>query len=136
MSADTVLRAVLIKQMTGYSYDQLAFHLGDSDAYRAFCRIGITDRPKKSTLCDNLGKIKSDTLEAVNRLILGVAKKERIETGRKVRTDCTVVESNIHAPTDSSLLWDVVRCLARVMRKASEAFGIVFVDHTLSLIHI
>jgi IS5 family transposase len=130
MSADTVLRAVLIKQMTGCSFDRLAFYLGDSETYRAFCRIGITDRPKKSTLSDNIGKLKPKTLESINKLLLGVAKEERIETGRRVRADCTVVESNIHAPTDSSLLWDVVRCLSRVMGKASEIFGVTFANHT------
>ncbi|MCK4773927.1 MAG: transposase, partial [Candidatus Krumholzibacteria bacterium] len=51
MSAEQVLRALLVKQMNGYSYDQLAFHLADSATYRTFCRIGSFERPpSKSTL--------------------------------------------------------------------------------------
>jgi IS5 family transposase len=130
MSADQVLRALVLKQMTGYSYENLAFHLGDSDAYRAFCRVSVFDSPKKSTLSENIGRVTPGTLEAINRLVLGVAKDERIETARKVRSDCTVVVSNIHAPTDSSLLRDTVRVLARLMGTAAEEFGVTFVDHT------
>jgi IS5 family transposase len=54
-----------------------------------------------------------------------------VEKGTKVRTDCLVVESNIHHPTDSSLLWDCVRVLARIMKRAQAAFGFEFVSHRL-----
>jgi IS5 family transposase len=53
-----------------------------------------------------------------------------IEHGAKVRTDCTVVESNIHHPTDNSLLWDCVRVLVRIMTKTKDEFGIAFTDHS------
>jgi IS5 family transposase len=54
-----------------------------------------------------------------------------VEKGTKVRTDCLVVESNIHHPTDSSLLWDCVRVLTRVMKRAKKVFGFDFVSHRL-----
>jgi len=53
------------------------------------------------------------------------AQDKKIETGRKTRTDCTVVETHIHEPSDSSLLWDCVRVLCRLMTLAREEFGIV-----------
>jgi IS5 family transposase len=56
----------------------------------------------------------------INTDLLGYAKQEKIEKGRKVRIDCTCVESNIHAPTDSSLLWDAVRALTRLMERCRD----------------
>src|SRR5438445_33350 len=55
---------------------------------------------------------------------------EKLETGRKVRVDCTVVETPIHEPTDSSLLFDGVRVLSRLMGQANKAFGLSYTDHS------
>ena len=59
------------------------------------------------------------------------AAEANIERGKKVRVDCTVVESNIHHPFDSTLLWDSVRVLVRLMSEANEQFGLVFHDREL-----
>jgi transposase, IS5 family len=124
LSADQVLRILMVKQMNGYSYRQLAFHLADSHTYRTFCRLGITDKvPTKSALNANLKALRATTLEKINRLLLGVAKEKKVETGRTVRTDCTVVESNIHEPMDSELLWDSVRVITRLLGKARKLLG-------------
>lgn len=109
MSADTVLRVVLVKQMRGFSYDLLAFHLADSQTYRGFCRIGLADTPPSaSALQRDVKKIRPETLEQINRLLLGAAADDGIEKGRTVRVDCTVTETNIHEPMDSEQLWDCV----------------------------
>ena len=124
LSAEQVLRILVVKQMNGYSYRQLEFHLADSRSYRTFCRLGITDKvPTKSALNENLKALRASTLEAINRLFLGIAQQKKVETGRKVRTDCTVVESNIHEPMDSELLWDCVRVLTRLLGKARKVLG-------------
>jgi hypothetical protein len=60
----------------------------------------------------------------INRQILGYAKQEGIENGRKVRTDCTCVESNIHDPWDSTLLGDCVRVLTRLIVRGRDEFGL------------
>ncbi len=124
MTAEQVVRALLIKQMNGFSYRELAFHLADSRTYRTFCRLGIAETtPSKSTLAANIKALRAETLEQVHRLILSIAEATGVEKGRKVRVDCTVVESFIHAPTDSWLLWDCVRVLSRLMRQARELLG-------------
>ena len=96
--------------------------------------IGIADKGfKKSVLCKNIKAISPQTWEAVNQCIVHYAKDKGIEKGRQVRIDSTVVESNIHAPSDSTLLWDSVRVLARILTKAKDLFprcGIVFQNHT------
>jgi IS5 family transposase len=78
----------------------------------------------------NLNRVTAETWQAIHSMVVLKADQLKIETGDKVRTDCTVVESNIHHPTDSSLLWDSVRVLARGMGRAEETFGIEFHDHT------
>ena len=116
MTAEQVLRAAIIKQMEGFSYRALAFHLMDSRAYSWFCRIGITSKPfKKSALQRGIKAITDSTWEQINKVLLGYGRSEGLEQGRKIRVDCTVVESNIHAPFDSELLVDSVRVLARIL---------------------
>ena len=128
MSAEQVLRALLVKQLNQFSYRELAFHLADSRSYRTFCQLGIIEpTPSKSTLAANIKAVKFETLEQINRELVSVAEDAGIEKGRKVRMDCTVVESNIHPPTDSELLYDCVRVLTRLMCGARELLGTVVV---------
>jgi IS5 family transposase len=123
LSAEQVLRALLIKQLNGFSYRELAFHLADSVTYRRFCQFGWHQGPSKSALASCIKAIRAETLEKINRLLVGIAEKKKIEDGKKVRVDCTVVESNIHAPLDSNLLWDCVRVVTRLMDQAREIIG-------------
>jgi len=95
MSADQVLRAAIIKQTEGFSYEELAFHLADSINYRNFCRIGITQKGfKKTALCSNIKSISPATMEDINKLTVAYAVDKKIEPGKQSRIDCTVVETN------------------------------------------
>jgi IS5 family transposase len=123
LSAEQVLRALIIKQLNEFSYRELAFHLADSVTYRRFCQLGWNQVPSKSVLASCIKAIRMETLEKINRLLVGIAQKKKIEDGKKVRVDCTVVESNIHAPLDSNLLWDCVRVVTRLMDHAREIIG-------------
>lgn len=123
MSAEQVLRVLMVKQMNGFSYRELTFHLADSTSYRSFCRLSLGQRPSKTMLARCIKAIQSETLEQINRLVVGVADEKKIEHGERVRVDTTVVESNIHAPLDSNLLSDCVRVLTRVMGNTREILG-------------
>ena len=130
MTAEQTLRALIIKQMNGFSYEELAFHLVDSMSYRRFCRIGAFDKaPKRSCLHKNIKQIRAETLEWVHQVVLAEARLSGVEKGRKIRIDCTVVETNIHEPWDSDQLWDSVRVLARNIERSKVAFGIVRPNH-------
>jgi IS5 family transposase len=133
MSAEQVLRAAIIKQIEGFSYEDLAFHLVDSRTYRNFCRIGIAQKGfKKSALCSNIKAISESTWESINRILVAYGQDKKVEKGKQSRIDCTVVESNIHAPSDSSLLWDCVRVLTRKLEQLVERVEEVtvhFTDH-------
>jgi len=133
MTADQVVRAAIVKQMFTFTYKELAFHIIDSNSLRRFMRIGIADKGfKKSVLNKNVKALSPQTWKAINGQIVQYADDEKIEKGRQVRIDCTVVESNIHEPTDSSLLWDSVRVLTRLLHRAKEEFGlrVLFQDHS------
>ena len=122
---------LIVKRQNQFSYKDLQFHMMDSRTYRTFCEFGFADMvPSKTVLHRDISKIRAETLEAINRILLQHAACGGQEKGRKVRMDCTVTESNIHAPTDSSLLFDSVRVLCRITQKARESFGIEVTDHT------
>jgi IS5 family transposase len=132
MTAEQVIRAAIIKQIGGYTYRELAFHLSDSRVYSHFCKIGIGRAFKKSALQKGIKALSEETWEQINKTVVDYADNQDIEKGRKIRVDCTVVESNIHDPYDSELLVDANRVLARVLATAkAELPGIVFsfTDH-------
>jgi transposase, IS5 family len=88
LSADVVLRAAMIKQMRGFSYEELAFHLADSLTYRRFC--GFTyplDVPRKSALAKNIKRVSDATWQKINQVILQYAKAQKVEDGQRVRID-------------------------------------------------
>lgn len=125
LSGDQALRVMVIKQLNGFSYAELAFHLADSRSYRTFCRFGAFGAPpRKSALQNTIARLRPDTLEAVNRVLVHAAVDEGLESGQKVRVDTTVTETNIHHPTDSSLLYDCVRVLARLHGTVRKRLGL------------
>jgi IS5 family transposase len=134
LSAEQVVRALIVKQMNGFSYRELAFHLEDSRTYRTFCKLGRgTATPRKSSLAASIKSLRPGTLEAIHRLVVEQAMRCGVDGGKKLRVDATVVESNIHHPTDSELLWDCVRVLTRLVKRAQKLLGKAKVpasDHT------
>jgi IS5 family transposase len=113
LTAEQVLRSAILKQSQNLTYEELEFHLGDSQAFRAFARLKVNQFPAHSALQENIASIRESTWEAIHRVLLGHARAEGIEDGRATRIDTTVVDADIHAPTDSSLLVDGVRVLTR-----------------------
>ena len=130
VSGDQALRVLLVKQMNGFSYEELHFHLLDSASYRTFCRFGALESvPSRSAVAENVKKVRAQTLEEINRVLLKRAARDGVEKGRKVRIDSTVVEAHIHEPSDSGLLWDSVRVLTRLLERAGAGLP-AWRDHT------
>ena len=123
LPAEAVLRCALLKQDRQLSYEELAFHLEDSASFRAFARLPLAWSPKKSVLHKTISAIRSDTWEAVNRALLASAKQEKLERGATVRIDSTVSAALMHEPSDSALLWDAVRVMTRLLRRAGNFPG-------------
>jgi IS5 family transposase len=120
MTAEQVLRCAILKQYRQLTYEELAFHLEDSDSFRGFSRLEMGQYPCKSILQENIKALREETWEAIHREIIGYAQQEKIETGRKVRIDATAVETDIHYPTDSTLLADGVRIITRWLAEGKE----------------
>ena len=123
LPAELVLRCALLKQHRQLSYEELAFHLEDSASFRAFARLPLSWTPKKSVLQRTVGAIRAETWEAINRILLASARQEKVETGKVVRLDSTVAAALMHKPSDSSLLWDAVRVMVRLLKAADALAG-------------
>ena len=116
LPAEAVLRCALLKQHRQLSYQELTFHLEDSASFRAFARLPWGWNPKKSALHKTISAIRAQTFEKINQVLLASARQERLETGKVVRVDSTVTAALIHEPSDSSLLWDAVRVMVRLLQ--------------------
>ena len=105
------------------SYEELAFHLEDSSSFRAFARLPLSWTPKKSVLHKTISAIRAETWEAINRTVLASAREEKLEPGKMVRLDSMVTAALMHEPSDSSLLWDAVRVMVRLLQAADALIG-------------
>lgn len=123
LPAEAVLRCALLKQYRQLSYQELAFHLEDSASFRAFARLPWSCSPQKSALQKTISAIRPETWEEINRILLSSARQAKLEDGAVVRLDSTVTSALMHEPSDSSLLWDAVRIMVRLLKKADALIG-------------
>ncbi|WP_095088125.1 ISNCY family transposase [Mesorhizobium sophorae] len=123
LPAEAVLRCALLKQYRQLSYQELAFHLEDSASFRAFARMPWSWSPQKSVLQKTISAIRPETWEQVNRTLLSGARQAKLEDGTVVRLDSTVTSALMHEPSDSSLLWDAVRVMVRLLKRADSLVG-------------
>jgi transposase, IS5 family len=115
---EVVLRMLVVKRLYSYSYEDTVERVKDSLNLRRFCRVYLNDVPVDTTLLRWANLIQPKTLEKFNQRIVALAMERKVTNGRKLRTDGTVVESNICSPSDNRLLADGVRVLARTVVRA------------------
>ena len=118
LPVEAVLRCGLLKQYRQLSYEELAFHLQDSASFRAFARLPVSWCPKRSVLHKTISAVRAETWERINRALLGGARQEKLESGMVIRLDSTTSAALLHEPSDSSLLWDAVRVMVRLLQEA------------------
>jgi IS5 family transposase len=118
LSIESALRCAVLKQFRQLSYDDLVFCLMDSRACQTFARLDGGWAPQKTALQTSISAISSTTWEKINQRLLRSAHQDKVENGKMLRIDSTVTETDIHTPTDSSLLWDGVRTLIRLLEQA------------------
>lgn len=121
--AEVVLRMLILKHLFDWSYDDLEREVRANLVYRAFTRIDAEEVPDAKTILKIARALGPEVIEQLHRQVVDVAKRAGVTHGRRFRIDTTVVETNVHYPTDSSLLQDGVRVLTRTMRRASAALG-------------
>ena len=120
---EVILRMLTIKQLYGLSYEQTENQVRDSLVLRQFCRVYFNDVPDDTTLIRWANLVKAGTLADFNQRVTKIATRLKVTRGRKLRTDGTVVETNIHAPSDSHLLEDSVRVICRTLQRAKQVIS-------------
>jgi IS5 family transposase len=121
--SEVVLRLLVLKHVRNWSYQSLERESRANLVYRAFARIGGEKVPDAKTMA-RLGQvIGPEVVASLHRRIVELAVEQKVVRGRKMRLDTTVVETNIHYPTDSSLLGDGARVLTRIMKKVVSTIG-------------
>jgi len=121
--ADVVLRMLVLKHLYDWSFDECEREVRGSLVWRAFCRIDCETVPDAKTLIRLSQALGGDTLKKILERLVGIARQRKITRGRALRVDTTVVETNIHYPTDSSLLADGVRVLTRELKRLQAHAG-------------
>ena len=122
--ATVVLRLLVLKHLRDWSFDDCEREVRGSLVYRAFCRIDCERVPDAKTLIRLAHLLGPETLKPVLERVVQLARQRGVTRGQRLRVDTTVVETDIHYPTDSSLLADGVRVLTRTMRRVAERVGI------------
>jgi IS5 family transposase len=122
---EVILRLLVVKRLYGWSYQQTEYFVHDSLVLRQFCRLSLQRPPDDTTLLRWANLIGPTTVAALNDRVVALARQLRVTRGRKLRVDTTVVETNIHHPTDSALLGDGVRVLSRLLRRAKRLRTVV-----------
>ena len=120
---EVILRLLVVKRLYNWSYAETEQFVGDSLVLRQFCRLYLQPVPDDTTLIRWANLIGPDTLAALNDRVVALARSLKVTRGRKLRLDGTVVETNIHYPTDSHLLGDGVRVVSRLLRRAKTVLG-------------
>jgi IS5 family transposase len=121
--AEVVLRLLLLKHIRNWSYAILEREVRANLVYRQFTRVGAQRVPDAKTL-GKLGlALGPEIIERIHQRVVAIAQEKKIVAGRKLRVDTTVVETDIHYPTDSSLLGDGVRVLTRTMKHIAQLAG-------------
>src|SRR3954454_6943478 len=121
--AEVVLRLLILKHVRSWSYEVLEREVRANLVYRTFARIGAEKVPDAKTL-GRLGQVAGPEVVAdLDKRLVEIAVEKKVVAGRRMRVDTTVVETNIHHPTDSSLLGDGARVLTRVMKKVEHSAG-------------
>jgi IS5 family transposase len=115
---EVILRMLVVKRLYRWSYEETEHFVADSLVLRQFCRVYLAPVPDDTTVLRWANLIGPETLEALNERVVALARSLKVTRGRKLRVDSTVVETNIHHPTDSRLVGDGVRVLSRWLRRA------------------
>ena len=121
--AEMVLRLLILKHVRNWSYGVLEREVRANLVYRDFTRVGGAKMPDAKTMGRWGLAVEPEAIKQIHERMMKIAQDKGVTEGRRMRVDTTVVETNIHYPTDSSLLGDGVRVLIRTMKKITAIAG-------------
>ena len=118
---EVILRLLVVQHLYAWSYAQTEHFVGDSLVLRQFCRLGVDPVPHHTTLMRWANLLQPETMHRLLDRVTQLARSLKVTRGRKLRIDSTVVSTAIHYPTDSTLLFDGMRVLSRLVQRATVA---------------
>jgi IS5 family transposase len=121
--AEVVIRMLILKHLHNWSFDELEQEVRANLVYRAFTRIDADAVPDAKTILKIAKALGPEVITDLHQRVVDVAKRAGVTHGRRFRIDTTVVETDVHYPTDSTLLQDGVRALTRTMQRAGQTLG-------------
>ena len=121
LTATQVLRSLVLMRLKNWDYRELRERIADGLTLRRFTDFYCAPVPKHDAFQRGFIRLTPQTLKAVNYLVVRAAVELGLEDGAKLRVDTTVVQTDIHHPTDNTLLWDVVRVVTRLVRRLAKA---------------
>ena len=120
LTAQQVIRSLILMRVKNWDYRELRERIADGYTLRRFTRFYRDCVPKHDAFNRSFNRLTAATLEALNAIVVKAAVDMGLENGKKLRVDTTVVETDIHYPTDSTLLWDAVRVITRIVGQLDE----------------
>jgi IS5 family transposase len=117
LTPQQVLRSLILMRVKNWDYRELRERIADGYTLRHFTHFDSQRVPKHDAFNRGVNRLRPATLEAINQAVIRAAVDLGLEDGKKLRVDTTVVATDIHHPTDNTLLWDSVRVLTRLVRK-------------------
>jgi len=120
LTAEQVLRSLALMRVKNWDYRELRERIADGYTLRRFTRFDSRHVPKHDAFNRSFNRLTPLTMVAINDAVVQAAVDLEIEDGRKLRVDTTVVETDIHRPSDSTLLWDSVRVVTRLVGRLDD----------------
>lgn len=117
MTLEQVIRCAIYQRQKGLTYRQLSDQTQDSKKCRSFTKMEYNQYFSHQALQENISKITPDVLEKIHLAICQYAIDLGVDDGKKIRTDSTTIKTNIHYPTNASLLWDCIRVSCRLLKQ-------------------
>jgi IS5 family transposase len=123
LTPQQVLRSLVLMRVKNWTYRELRERIADGYTLRQFTDFYCRPVPQHDAFNRGFNRLTPETVKAVNDLVVQAAVDLGLEDGQKLRVDTTVVQTDIHHPTDNTLLWDVVRVVTRLIGQLAAALG-------------
>ena len=136
IAPDRLLRCCVAKHLKGWSFRELEREVRSNLVYRRFTRFDADPTPDFTTFSRTFGLLGPEVTQEIHKRVVVMARDKQVATGRKLRTDTTVVETNVHYPTDSTLLRDGIRVLSQSLERIAgecKPGAVAVVNHARSV---
>src|SRR5258707_12253673 len=123
LTPQQILRSLVLMRIKNLNYRELSERIADGYTLRQFTDFYCLPVPRHDAFHRGFTRLTPETLKAINDLVVQAAVELGLEDGQKLSVDTTVVQTDIHFPTGSTLLWDVIRVVTSLVSQLAAALG-------------